>query len=187
MVSITCYGGANEIGGNEIIVEVDDTCLSFDFGTSFGRRDEYFEEYLKPRPGMGLPDMLYMGLLPPLDGIYRRHPMPTADFWERWRSAPHYRQLAFDGGLLFHAHVDHSGYISFLDPEIPVHSIVMTAVISKAMQDGGQTDFEREVRYAHLREPHETVLRASKVGRQRSGSAADRAHNQASHSDPRSY
>jgi mRNA degradation ribonuclease J1/J2 len=40
MVSITCYGGANEIGGNKIVVQDGDTCLSFDFGTSFSRRHD---------------------------------------------------------------------------------------------------------------------------------------------------
>jgi len=167
MVSISCYGGVNEIGGNKIIVQDGDACFSFDFGTSFGRRQDYFEEYLKPRPGMGLLDLLYMELIPPLEGIYRQDLVPSSDFWAQWRSAPHYRRLTLDGVLLSHAHVDHSGYISFLDPEIPVYSTVMTAFISKAMQDSGQADFEREVCYANLRAPQEGVLRASRISRQR--------------------
>jgi len=72
MVSISCYGGVNEIGGNKIIVQDGEACFSFDFGTSFGRRQDYFEEYLKPRPGMGLLDLLYMELIPPLEGSYQR-------------------------------------------------------------------------------------------------------------------
>jgi ribonuclease J len=111
-------------------------------------------------------DVLYMGLLPPLEGIYRQDLVPTADFWAQWRSAPRYRRLTLDGVLLSHAHVDHSGYISFLDPEIPVYSTVMTAFISKAMQDSGRSDFEREVCYANLREPQKGVLRASKISKQ---------------------
>jgi ribonuclease J len=168
MVSITCYGGSNEIGGNKILVQDDDTRFSFDFGTSFSRRFDYFEEYLKPRPGMGLLDMLYMGLLPPLEGIYRQDLVPAADFWVQWRSARHHCQLTLDGVLLSHAHLDHSGYISFLDAEIPIYSTVMTAFISKAMQDSGQPDFEREVCYANLREPQKGVLRASRTSKQRS-------------------
>jgi len=50
MPTITCYDGVNTIGGNKILLEDGDTCLFFDFGTSFGRRYEFFEEYLKPRP-----------------------------------------------------------------------------------------------------------------------------------------
>ena len=86
-----------------------------------------------------------MDLLPPLEGIYRHDLVPSPDFWARWRAAPDYRRLALDGVLLSHAHLDHSGYISFLDPEIPSYATVMTAFISKAMQDSGQADFESEV------------------------------------------
>lgn len=167
MVSITCYGGVDEIGGNKIIVEDGDNRFSFDFGTSFGRRYDYYEEYLKPRAAVGLLDMLFMGLLPPLEGIYRQDLLPRADFWARWRTAPRYRQLTLDGVLLSHAHIDHSGYISFLDPEIPVYSSLITAFISKAMQDSGQADFEREVCYANLRDCQDDVLRTSKVSRRR--------------------
>lgn len=167
MVSITCYGGVDEIGGNKIAVKDGDVRFSFDFGTSFGQRYEYFEEYLKPRPGVGLLDMLHMGLLPPLEGIYRDDLVPRERFWDRWRSAPHYDRLDLDGVLLSHAHLDHSGYISFLNAEIPIYSSLMTAFISKAMQDSGQADFEREVCYANVREPRDGVLRASKTSQRR--------------------
>lgn len=63
--------------------------------------------------------------------------------------------------------MDHSGYISFLDPRIPIYSTVMTAFISKAMQDSGQADFEREVCHANLREPQKAALRASRISKQR--------------------
>lgn len=58
-MSLTCYGGVDEIGGNKIIVRDGDTRFSFDFGTSFKRRYDYFEEYLKPRPGVGLRDIVH--------------------------------------------------------------------------------------------------------------------------------
>jgi ribonuclease J len=167
MVKITCHGGVNEIGGNKIVVQDGDVRFSFDFGTSFKRRHDYFEEYLKPRPGVGLLDLLYMGLLPPLEGIYRRDLEPTVDFWQRWRTEPHYRRTSLNGVLLSHAHLDHSGYISFLDPQIPIYSTLMTAFISKAIQDSGQADFESEVCYANLRGSDGEVLRASKTSKRR--------------------
>ena len=167
MVRITCHGGVNEIGGNKIVVQDSDVRFSFDFGTSFKRRYDYFEEYLKPRPGVGLLDVLYMGLLPPLEGIYREDLEPGVGFWQPWRAEPHYARTSLDGVLLSHAHLDHSGYISFLDPEIPIYSSLMTAFISKAMQDSGQADFESEVCYANLREPNGGVLKASKTSKRR--------------------
>ena len=76
--------------------------------------------------------------------------------------------MTLDGVLLSDAHVDHSGYISFLDPRIGIYSTIMTAFISKAMQDSGQADFEREVCHANLREPQKAALRASRISKQRS-------------------
>jgi ribonuclease J len=64
MPTITCNDGVNTIGGNKILLEDGDTRLFFDFGTSFGTRYEFFEEYLKPHPGVGLFEVLYIELLP---------------------------------------------------------------------------------------------------------------------------
>ena len=38
MVSVTCFGGISEIGGNKILLQDGNTRLLFDFGTSFARR-----------------------------------------------------------------------------------------------------------------------------------------------------
>lgn len=161
MPSLTFYGGANEIGGNKILLEDGDTRLFFDFGTSFARRYRYFEEYLKPRPITGLLDPLEMGLLPPLRGIYRPDMEPTSDLWPRFSSSPLYRELSIDGVLLSHAHLDHSGYISFLRDDIPIYATAMTATIAKAIQDSGKGDFEKEVCYAIPKEETDGILQAA--------------------------
>ncbi len=168
MIAITCYGGVGTIGGNKILLEDAATPsagsgrLFFDFGTSFKVREKYFEEYLNPRPGAGLLDLLemeyadefqnYGHLLPPLEGIYRPDLLPAGDVWERYREHPNYRALeGIDGVLVSHAHVDHTGYISFLREEIPIYASAMSAFIAKAMQDSGMSDFEKEVCYLNLR------------------------------------
>lgn len=152
MISLTCYGGVGEIGGNKILLEDGGTRLMFDFGTPFGQRYKYFEEYLKPRSGAGLLDILELGLLPPLQGIYREDLDPKGDFMGRFRSHRHYRELSLDGVLISHAHVDHSGYVSFLRGDTPIYTTAMTAFIAKAMQDTGQSDFEKEVCYLNPRQ-----------------------------------
>lgn len=148
MTTISVYGGANMIGGNKILLEDGESRLFFDFGTTFKTRDLYFEEYLNPRPGAGVLDMLEMDLLPPLEGLYRPDLVPSGDVWERCRERPGYRELErVDGVLVSHAHVDHTGYISFLREDVPVYASVMTAFIAKAMQDSSMADFEKEVCY----------------------------------------
>ncbi|MCH8919121.1 MAG: exonuclease, partial [Chloroflexi bacterium] len=156
MPSITLYGGAGMIGGNKILLEDPqadrDSRLFFDFGTTFKTRDLYFEEYLNPRPGAGLLDMLEMDLLPPLEGLYRPDLVSSGEVWERCRGRPGYREIdSVDGVLVSHAHVDHTGYISFLKEETPIYASALTAFIAKAMQDSSMADFEKEVCYLNLR------------------------------------
>ncbi len=145
MVRLTFYGGINEIGGNKILLEDGERRLFLDFGFPYKKHKLFYEEYLKPRSGAGLLDPLAMGLLPPLEGLYRDD-LATPGLWQQFQHAATYRQLdQVNGVLLSHAHLDHSGYISFLKNDIPVFATSVTAFITKAMQDSGKSDFEQQV------------------------------------------
>src|SRR3990170_3055990 len=177
MPTITLYGGAGTIGGNKILLEDGDSRLFFDFGTTFATRDLYFEEYLKPRPGAGLLDLLEMDLLPPLEGLYRPDLVPSGDVWARCRERPGYRETpSVDAVLVSHAHVDHTGYISFLREDVPVYASATTAFIAKAMQDSSMADFEKEVCYISRRAMDEGYLKTQRESyRQRPFCFADAA------------
>jgi len=88
-----------------------------------------------------------MELLPPLEGLYRDD-LQTPDLWQRFHGNPLYRHLEnIDGVLLSHAHLDHSGHISFLRDDIPVYTTAVTAFIAKSIQDSGKADFDQQVCY----------------------------------------
>jgi ribonuclease J len=147
MVRLTFYGGINEIGGNKILLEEGDQRLFLDFGFPYKRHKLFYEEYLKPRGGAGLLDPLTMGLIPPIEGIYRND-MDMPDLWHHFWDMPFYRKLDHvDGVLLSHAHMDHSGHIAFLKSDIPIYATAVTAFIAKAIQDSGKSDFDQQVCY----------------------------------------
>jgi ribonuclease J len=107
----------------------------------------FYEEYLQPRGGAGLLDPLTMGMLPPLNGIYRDD-LYLPEIWQSYKEHPDYRELKdVNGVLLTHAHIDHSGHIGFLNGNIPIHSTAMTAFIAKAIQDSGKSGINAHVCY----------------------------------------
>jgi ribonuclease J len=146
---ITVYGGAagdgaaGEIGGNKILLETGERTWFLDFGMGFGKAGYFFDEFLQPRSAVGLRDFLRLGLIPPLEGIYREDlTAHEPDLWERYRTHPSYRRVErLDGVLLSHAHQDHNGYIGFLQRETPLYTGLMTALIGKGMQDLGSGEF----------------------------------------------
>ena len=172
MVKLTFYGGVREIGGNKILLEDGERKLFLDFGYPYSKYRTYYEEYLKPRAGAGLLDLLVMGLLPHLEGIYRTD-LETGNLWQQIRQAGHYRRLEDVGGvLLSHAHLDHSGHISFLREDIPVYSTATAAFIAKAIQDSGRADFDQQVCYFTPRV--EECLKGWKQGAYIASSSGDR-------------
>lgn len=154
--TVTVWDGAGVIGGNKILVEDAGTAFLLDFGTSFATRGRYYEEFLKPRGPRGLLDPLVMELLPPLQGIYRSDLEPPGE--DLWARVPPQATLDLAGVLLSHAHLDHTGALSFLRDGVPILTGAMTAVICKAVQDCGQSDFEQEVCYLVPREENEGML-----------------------------
>jgi len=164
-VSLTCYGGVGCIGGNKILVEDKEqhTAVFFDFGIPFSLCSQFFAEFMGERPAAGLRDALRLQLLPPLVGAYRSDLVSALSPEDRnlLQDAPQVRSVEPDGVFLSHGHLDHSGYISYLQEDIPIYTSAMSAFITKAIQDTGGAS---NVCYFSERQLVDGAVRQSKRG-----------------------
>ncbi|MCJ7721079.1 hypothetical protein MUO98_01540, partial [Candidatus Bathyarchaeota archaeon] len=80
MIKFTCYGGVADIGGNKILAKLDKGSIFLDFGLSYSQESLFFEEFLQPRSGCKIQDLLKLGLLPRIDGVYRQDALCPTDF-----------------------------------------------------------------------------------------------------------
>jgi len=130
MTEITFHGGVKEIGGNKFLVEDKGTKIFMDFGLSFSAENHYFSEFMKARGSNSLIDMIELGLLPNIKGLYRKD---------------YAKHMGFDGDedteidavLLTHAHLDHCGYIKYLRPDITIYCSEESKLIMQTFDDTG--------------------------------------------------
>jgi ribonuclease J len=135
---LSFYGGLDEIGGNKILLEDKGTRIFLDFGKSFAKRSKYYDSFSKPRLVNGIGDLLELGIIPDLKGIYRQDLLSLAGRMEK-------EDRSVDGVVLSHAHADHADYVSLLREDIPVWMGSITKTILESIQDERNSDIEFEI------------------------------------------
>ncbi len=164
MVSITVYGGAGEIGGNKILVDDGAHRIFLDFGMSFARMGDFYEDFLQPRTNTGLRDLLALGILPKIDGIYRQDLLelhrlketlaglgvPDGSLWAA--DVRSYKEIndrdgrpAVDGVIVSHAHMDHFQHVSVLDEHVPLFCSETTKAIMETAEEVSRGGFGTDV------------------------------------------
>ena len=134
MTKITFHGGVNDIGGNKFLVEDRNTRVLMDFGMSFSEEGRYFSQFLQARTSNYLNDMIDLGILPNLKGLYRR------DF-ARHMGLDGEEETAFNGVLLTHAHVDHCAYIQYLREDITIYCSEESKLIMQNFDETGSDQY----------------------------------------------
>jgi ribonuclease J len=138
-VSVTIFGGVNQIGGNKILVKDTDTSVVLDFGSGFSDGLDYFSASIEPRSVNGAGDLFEFGLLPQLAGLYSEQALQNTTL----KHTP----PEIDAVLLSHYHFDHMGRIDLIDPDIPVYCGETTSLIHAATsKSGGSPLDDHEIR-----------------------------------------
>jgi len=113
VVSLTFYGGANEIGGNKVLLEDKGARIYLDFGQSFSFGEDFFYDYLQPRAANGLEVYFEFGMMPRVPRLYSRDMLELTDL--------KYEKPDVDAVFISHSHSDHTNHLPFLDESIPVY------------------------------------------------------------------
>lgn len=133
-MKINFYGGVNEIGGNKIFLQNNESKIFLDFGMSFSQSKRYFSEFMQPRKSNGLLDFFELGLLPKIEGIYRED-------YLRHSGMEFTAKPSVDGFFITHAHMDHSAYIQHLREDVPLYMTEETRLILKGVEDTSKVLF----------------------------------------------
>lgn len=122
-MEIEIHGGINEIGGNKVLLNINEKRFLFDFGLSFNDNNKYFSEFLSPRKLNGIVDYLYLGLIPSFQDFYRNDlitPFEEILKKESYAISPSENNI-IDACFLTHAHLDHYKFIGFLRKDTPIY------------------------------------------------------------------
>jgi len=165
LAEITAFGGVSEIGGNKILLRIDKSSVFLDFGTSYKAEGCFFEEFLQPRTGCVLHDLIRLGILPRINGVYRQDAIlplgmegkmiKGAEFWmldiRSYEASRDKGQWTPDAVLISHAHDDHFGYLPLMG-DMPVVCSKTTGKLLKAISDVGNLNgFDKQLTEMDLR------------------------------------
>jgi len=122
---LTFLHTGNPTGLKFVVEHADARCL-FDFGPEHAPGRTPFSLGLEPRPGRELADLIAVGAAPPLNGVY------AGDAWDG-------RTHLF----LTHMHLDHTGLIPMLGPDVPLYYPAAMETVRAAADSSGYLRWRR--------------------------------------------
>ncbi len=101
-MKLTIHRGTEEIGGSCVELSANNSKILIDFGMPLvNDKKESFDS--KSLTNKSLDDLKKLKILPDIKGLYRGE------------------EKAIDGILISHSHMDHYGFLSYVNPDIPIY------------------------------------------------------------------
>ena len=126
------YSGLRTIGGVVASVTYGKDRVIFEFGSAYEPSTAVFDAIVEPRTENRVRDLLKIGILPRIDGMYRRqdlggYPLISAEESDLNTAV-----------FITHLHLDHMALIGTVAPEIPVYMHHNAQVIERALEATGK-------------------------------------------------
>ncbi len=143
------YSGLNTIGGVNASVCYGKDRVIFEFGSAYQPATDVFDARVRPRKKNWIRDMLRIGILPRIDGVFRREDLAGEALVSAeesdWNTAV----------FITHLHLDHMAFIGTVAPEIPVYMHHNAVTIERALEatQKGVPSLERSYRDIVPNEP----------------------------------
>ena len=126
------YSGLRTIGGVNASITYGKDRVIFEFGTAFEPSTAVFDGIVEPRSENWVRDLLKIGILPKIDGVYRRkdlgkYPLISAEESDMNTAV-----------FISHLHLDHMALMGTVAPCIPVYLHHNAQVIERALEVTGK-------------------------------------------------
>ncbi len=149
-VSLTYFGGANEIGGNKVLLEdfKYDVKIFLDFGVNARKLYDYKREHGNPST---IEELIEIDLMPSeeivsIDNLYTWHYFLKEGQYYTKKVAECKGKVDppsnLDGIFISHAHKDHYYGIPFVNRNVPIHAGEITEKIINAYSKSSAVSFE---------------------------------------------
>jgi len=126
------YSGLRTIGGVNAAVSYGKDRVVFEFGSAYDPATAVFDGKVEPRKKNWIRDKLRVGLLPRLDGIYRREDLGDLPLVSAEESDLN------TAVFITHLHLDHMAFIGTIAPEVPVYMHHSAQLIERALEATGR-------------------------------------------------
>ncbi|MFC4598908.1 MBL fold metallo-hydrolase [Cohnella hongkongensis] len=126
------YSGLRTIGGVIASVTYGKDRVFFEMGSAYDPKTDVFDGKVIGRRRSWLKDKLRLGIVPKLDGIFRREDLLGAEGVVSAEDSPYNTAV-----LITHLHLDHMAFMGMVSPDIPVYLHENAQKIERALERVG--------------------------------------------------